>query len=94
MAINPVPDPPEPGSRVAIGRIRDAASRWRVVVEMWADGADHCRGRFVFQPDDAADRYTRREGPAVLHGRTPEDVVRAAYELSEEHLRTLLRSLA
>lgn len=81
-------------SRYAIGRIRDAVSRWRVVVETWPEPAEGYRGRFIFQPDDAAERYPSREGPAVLHGRTPEDVVRAAYDLTEDSLRTLLRSLS
>lgn len=90
----PHPFVPEPGSRVAIGRIREATSRWRVVVETWSEGGEQCRGRFVFQPEEPTDRSGRREGPPVLHGRTPEDVVRAAHELPEAQLRTLLRSLA
>lgn len=91
----PADQPPrDAGSRVAIGRIRDAASRWRVVVETWSEGVDHCRGRFIFLAEEGADRYPSREGPAALHGRTLEDVMRAAYELPEEHLRTLLRSLS
>lgn len=86
--------PRDAGSRIAIGRIRDAVSRWRVVVETWTEGADHCRGRFIFQSDDGSERHASREGPPALHGRTLEDVMRAAYELPEEHLRTLLRSLS
>lgn len=95
MNSNPALTPiPEPGSRTAIGRIHEAAARWRVVVETWAEDADHCRGRFVFQPEEPSDRSLTREGPPALQGRTPEDVVRAAYELPEAQLRTLLRSLA
>jgi hypothetical protein len=94
MATSHDSTPHDAGSRIAIGRIRDAVSRWLVVVETWTEGADHCRGRFIFQSDEGVDRHASREGPPALHGRTLEDVVRAAYELPEEHLRTLLRSLS
>lgn len=102
MVVDPVTAPvdavPVPvtaaGSRVAIGRIREATSRWRVVVETWPDGAEHFRGRLVFHPEEPSDRSSRREGPPALHGHSPEDVVRAAFELPEAELRTLLRSLA
>ena len=81
-------------SRVAIGRIRDDASRWRVVLETWPESADAYRGRLVFQADDDPQHNPSREGPARLCGRTQADIVSAALDLPEDHLRTLLRSLS
>jgi hypothetical protein len=76
----------------AIGRIADFRTHWRVLVETWP-GTSHFEGRFVFRADDVQ-APPPREGPATLRGSTREDVLRAAYELPEEHLRAMLRSLA
>ena len=94
-----MPEPAAPRSldvahRFAIGRLSDADTRWRVVVEAWPETAGGYRGRLVFQVDDETGRATDREGPVLLHGGSVEDVARAAHEVPEDRLRMLLRSLA
>ena len=54
--------------------------------------ADCYRGRLVFQTDDRnAGRV--RESADFLSGRSVEEVVIAAYELTEQRIRMLLHSL-
>lgn len=74
-----------------IGRMDVEKTRWRVVVETWPD-AQRYQGRLLFQPDTVGENDVRASGP-VLSGSTPEEVVIAAYELPEKHVRALLRSL-
>jgi hypothetical protein len=76
----------------AIGRIADFRTHWRVLVETWPSASQY-EGRLVFRSDDH-EAPPPREGPATLHGRTREDVLRAAYDLPESRLREMLRSLA
>ena len=74
-----------------LGRLAAESSRWRVRVEAWPV-ADCYRGRLVFQTDDRnAGRV--RESADFLSGRSVEEVVIAAYELTEQRIRMLLHSL-
>jgi hypothetical protein len=77
-------------SSSSIRRFFDDRGAWRVQVETWQE-RDGYHGGFVFvqeQPED------RREGPDALRGRTREDVVAKAYELPENRIRQIFRSLA
>ena len=84
-------DASESRTTSAIGRIADFRTHWRVLVETWPSAARY-EGRLVFQADDFQ-APPPREGPAMLHGVTREDVVRAAYDLPEDRIRAMLRSL-
>lgn len=74
-----------------IRRIVEDRKRWRVVVETWSE-QDGYHGRFVFSPDGGFGVDTR-EGPAALRGHTREEVIAEAYNLPEDRLKQLLRSL-
>ncbi len=76
----------------AIGRIADFRTHWRVLVETWPSATQY-EGRLVFQADNFQ-APPPREGPATLRGITREDIVRAAYDVPEDRLRAMLRSLA
>jgi hypothetical protein len=75
-----------------IRRIVQDRTRWRVAVETWPE-RDGYHGRFVFAPEPAPDPSEKREGPVALRGQTREDVIGQAYNLPEDQLRQLLRSL-
>lgn len=75
-----------------IRRIFEDRTQWRVVVETWPE-FDGYRGRLVFRPDQASLRADTRAGPDALRGRTREDVLAEAYNLPEDRLKQLLRSL-
>ena len=75
-----------------IRRIYQDQTRWHVLVETWPE-RDGYHGRFVFSPDRARGVAVEREGPDALRGRTREDVIAQAYNLPEDRLRQLLRSL-
>lgn len=75
-----------------ICRISDERSSWRVAVETWPE-RDGYHGRFVFT-QDRTPTIDRREGPDALRGSTREDVISDAYDLPQERLRQLFRSLA
>ena len=75
-----------------IGRMAVERTRWRVVVETWPDSHRY-HGRLVFHPEGARPVEDARASAPLLTGSTPEEVVIAAYELSEKHIRALLRSL-
>lgn len=85
-------NPVESSFSAAIGRIADFRTHWRVLVETWP-AATQFEGRLVFQADDFQ-APPPRQGPATLRGSTREDVLRAAYEVPEDRLRVMLRSLA
>jgi hypothetical protein len=76
----------------AIGRIADFRTHWRVLVETWP-AATQFEGRLVFRSDEEQSARPR-EWPGTLCGTTREDVVRAAYDVPEDRLRAMLRSLA
>src|SRR5690606_7065505 len=78
---------PSPG-----GRLTGDGGRWRVRVESWRVG-DEFQGRIVFEPDGPASRTEPRVGPARLRGRSREDLLSSAYDLSEQWLRELLHAL-
>jgi hypothetical protein len=73
-------------------RISADGAAWRVAVESWP-GTRGREGRFVFAPDGRSPFERPRVGPALLAGRTHEDIVAAAHELPSERLRALLHSL-
>ncbi|MHB1168501.1 MAG: hypothetical protein ACYC28_04370 [Longimicrobiales bacterium] len=75
-----------------IRRISDDRAKWRVLVEAWPDAPGY-RGRVVFEPDGAGAPLGLREGPPALLGRTREDLLNQAYEMSEQRLRAMLHSL-
>ena len=75
-----------------IGRFDAERSRWRVVVEAWPS-QERYQGRLVFQQDDPGVTSDARASAPLLTGRTPEEVVSAAYELPEKHVRAVLHSL-
>jgi hypothetical protein len=64
-----------------------------VAVETWPE-RDGYHGRLVFTQERDKCQSDRREGPDALRGSTREDVISEAYELPEENLRQLFRSLA
>jgi len=80
-----------------IGRLDAERARWRVLVEAWGSDRRY-HGRIVFQPEAMPGQmlrdFSRRESPPLLAGATPEEVVSAAHELPEKHIRALLHSLA
>jgi hypothetical protein len=67
-------------------------SRWRVVVEAWPS-EERYEGRLVFQQDDPGVPAGARASAPLFTGRTAEEVVSAAYELPEKHVRAVLHSL-
>jgi hypothetical protein len=73
-------------------RISDDRTQWRVLVETWPV-RDGFHGRFVFAADRAANPADKREGPDALRGSTREDVIAEAYNLPEDRLKQLFRSL-
>ena len=75
-----------------IRRILEDRTHWRVMVETWPE-RDGYHGRFVFSPDGGGDLSYPREGPDALRGRTREEVIAEAYELPEDRLKQVLRSL-
>ena len=75
-----------------IRRIVQDRTPWRVAVETWPE-RDGYHGRVVFAPERAPQANDQREGPAALRGSTREDVIAQAYNLPEDQLRQLLRSL-
>src|SRR5690606_4255048 len=75
-----------------IRRLTGDGARWRVRVESWRVG-DEFQGRIVFEPDGPASRTEPRVGPARLRGRSREDLLSSAYDLSEQWLRELLHAL-
>lgn len=79
-------------SESGIRRLVQDRTSWRVAVETWAE-RDGYHGRVVFAPERAPLPADKREGPAALRGATREDVVAQAYDLPENQLRQLLRSL-
>ena len=74
-----------------IGRFDAERSRWRVVVEARLDQECY-QGRLIFQRDDPGTVDSRVSAP-LLTGRTPEEVVSAAHELTEKRVRAVLHSL-
>jgi hypothetical protein len=93
MACPPVPAVEyELATESGIRRIVQDRTPWRVAVETWP-ARDGFHGRFVFAPEHAPDPNEKRAGPAALRGSTREDVIAQAYNLPENQLRQLLRSL-
>ena len=86
------PEYNSPKCSATIGRFDAEYSRWRVVVEAWPK-AEHFEGRLVFQQDDRSGSTAARVTAPMLSGRTPEEVVSAAYEMPEKRVRAVLRSL-
>lgn len=79
-------------AKSTVCRISADGAAWRVAVESWAVTSGR-EGRLVFAPD-GRDAFARpRIGPAQLAGRTHEDIVAAAHDLSAARLRALLHSL-
>jgi hypothetical protein len=78
-------------SASGIRRISQDRAHWRVQVETWPE-RDGFHGRVVFSREHAVAR-DQREGPDALRGSTREDVIAAAYNLPENRLQQLLRSL-
>jgi hypothetical protein len=76
----------------AIRRITQERKRWRVLVQTWRE-PDAFRGRLLFEPEGVQAGAAGRQSPVVLTGQTLEDVVAHAYDLTEERLGRLLRSL-
>jgi hypothetical protein len=74
-----------------IRRIMQDRMHWRVQVETWPE-RDGFHGRVVFFREHARAHH-KREGPDALRGPTREDVIAAAYDLPEDRLKQLLRSL-
>jgi hypothetical protein len=88
MSVTAVPE-----QRVsAIRRITEGRRRWRVLVRTWREH-DLYRGRLVFESDDVLASGSGRESAAVLQGRSLEDVVSDAYDLTDDRLRKVLHSL-
>ncbi len=79
-------------SASGIRRIRQDRTQWRVLVQTWPE-RDGYRGRFVFAPEGPETPPDPRAGPDALRGRTREDVIAQAYNLPEDRLKQLLRSL-
>lgn len=77
----------------AIRRLWLAPERWWVRVEAWRHG-EFWIGRLVFVLDGMPPQFAARRGPPALLGRTREEVVSAAHEVSEARLREVLHSLA
>ena len=75
-----------------IGRFDAERSRWRVLVEAWPS-QERYQGRLVFQQDDPGAAADERASAPLLSGRTPEEVVSAAYDLPEKQVRAVLHSL-
>lgn len=75
-----------------IRRIFQDQAPWRVLVETWPE-RDGYHGRFVFSPERRRIPADSREGPAALRGHTREDVIAQAYDLPEDRLKQVLRSL-
>lgn len=75
-----------------IRRLSYEGGRWRVRVEAWRVG-DEFEGRFIFEPDGPVPHPEPRVGPARLRGRSREDLLSSAYDLSDQRLRKLLHSL-
>jgi hypothetical protein len=76
----------------SIRRIFQDRTHWRVSVATWAE-RDGYHGRFVFSPERSRGVADPREGPDALRGPTREDVIAEAYNLPEDRLQRLLRSL-
>lgn len=79
--------------RAVVARMGAERTRWRVTVEAWP-AADRYEGRLVFEPDSLGMSANSRVTAPVLRGQSAEDVVGAAYDISEKRLRELLHSLA
>lgn len=79
--------------RAVVARVGAERTRWRVMVEAWP-AADRYEGRLVFEPDAFGASASSRMTAPVLRGHSAEDVVSAAYDMSEKRLRELLHSLA
>jgi hypothetical protein len=75
-----------------IRRIFEDRTHWRVVVETWPE-RDGYHGRFVFSPEHPRLPADLRQGPDALRGHTREDVIAQAYDLPENRLKQVLRSL-
>jgi hypothetical protein len=75
-----------------IRRIVEGRRRWRVSVESWQE-RDAVRGCLRFQPDDAPAPGPVVWSPAILEGRTHEDLLMLAHDLPEDRLRRVLHSL-
>lgn len=81
----------------SIRRITEYGRRWRVMVETWRE-QDEYRGRLLFRRE-MADRAEGerveedRESAAVLYGRSRNDVLASAYDVTEDQLRRVLYSL-
>jgi hypothetical protein len=75
-----------------IRRIEQDRTHWRVSVETWPE-RDGYHGRFVFSPNGSHVPADMREGPDALRGSTREEVIAQAYELPEDRLKQVLRSL-
>jgi hypothetical protein len=75
-----------------IRRIFEERTHWRVMVETWAE-RDGYHGRFVFAPDRSPVPADMRAGPDALRGNTREEVIAEAYNLPEDRLKQVLRSL-
>lgn len=63
-----------------------------MLVETWPE-LDGYHGRFVFAPERARMAADKRAGPDALRGHTREEVIAQAYNLPEDRLQQLLRSL-
>jgi hypothetical protein len=75
-----------------IRRLTENRTRWRVSVQTWPE-QNGFHGRFVFEPDGARPERETREGPPLLAGRSREEVLRCAHDVTEARLRALLHSL-
>ena len=75
-----------------IRRISEDRTQWRVLVETWPE-RDGYHGRFVFSPEHSPVPVDMRAGPDALRGHTREDVIAQAYDLPEDRLKQVLRSL-
>jgi hypothetical protein len=85
---------PDPAVRWAspLRRLTAGGGQWRVRVQSWRSEEGY-EGRLVFEPEGrfpSPDRF----GPPALRGGSREEVVAAAYELTEPRLRALLHSLS
>lgn len=79
---------------VTIRRLAAEGGLWRVRVQTWPSESGEFAGRIGFEPDGPAPSGTPRWCAATLHGPRREEMVAAAYDLTEFRLRRLLRSLA
>ena len=80
-----------------IRRLVDGSRRWRVLVETWRD-SDAFHGRLLFRRDESDRLAPERPQPSLetaplLHGRSREDVLGLAHDVTEERLRRVLHSL-